>query len=430
METIITAVGIDVSKGKSTVAVMRPGGEVVVSPFDVPHTAADIAALAASLQAIEGEVRIVMEYTGVYYLPIARSLSDAGLFVSVVHAKLVHDFGNNSIRRGKTDRKDAVKIANYALANWTSLSQFLPENVIRQQLKTLNRQYSKFNSMKIALKNSLIALLDQTFPGLNTLLSNESRATDGHEKWIDFALRFWHRDCVAGLSQTKFTEAYRKWCKKTGYRAYDNKAELIYETAKMSVAVLPKDNLTKFIIVQSAGQLNAMLDAVFALQNEMNTLAARLPEYDVVMSMYGVGKTLGPQIIAEIGDVSRFHSKHALTAFAGLDAPPYQSGQFELKERKISKRGSPHLRRTLFCVMSVIIQGRPADDDVFRFMDKKRAEGKHYYVYMTAAANKFLRVYYGKVKLHVSELAEKTKDAPDSKADVLTAFGSVVCLPT
>ena len=77
-----------------------------------------------------------------------------------------------------------------------------------------------------------------------------------------------------------------------------------------------------------------MIDAVFALQNEMNTLAARLPEYDVVTSMYGVGKTLGPQIVAEIGDVSRFHSKHALTAFDGLDAPPYQSGQFELKERK------------------------------------------------------------------------------------------------
>ena len=123
-----------------------------------------------------------------------------------------------------------------------------------------------------------------------------------------------------------------------------------------------------------------------------------LPEYETVLAMFGVGKILATQLIAEIGDVTRFHSKRALTIFAGLDSPPYQSGQFESKARKISKRGSPHLRAALFRVASMLVINQPEDDAVFQFLCKKRAEGKHYYVYMTAAANKFLRCYYGRVR--------------------------------
>ena len=84
--------------------------------------------------------------------------------------------------------------------------------------------------------------------------------------------------------------------------------------------------------------------------------------------------------------------------------PPCQSGTFESKNRHISKRGSPRLRKTLFQVMSTIIQHAPTDDPVFQFLDRKRREGKHYYVYMTAAANKFLRIYYGTVMAYLKKL--------------------------
>jgi len=152
------------------------------------------------------------------------------------------------------------------------------------------------------------------------------------------------------------------------------------------------------MIKQATAQLNSLLETVFTLQNEMTRLASQLPEFDTVLAMPDVGKVLAPQLIAEIGDISRFHSKRALTAFAGLDSPPYQSGQFESRERKISKRGSPHLRRALFRVMTMILVNQPQDDEVYAFMCKKRAEGKHYYVYMTAACIKFLRRYYGRVR--------------------------------
>ena len=136
----------------------------------------------------------------------------------------------------------------------------------------------------------------------------------------------------------------------------------------------------------------------------MNILAEQLPEYSFVMGMFGVGPALGPQLIAEIGDVRRFHSKKALVAFAGIDAPPYQSGQMGVRSRSISKRGSSALRRTLFLVMIVYLQQSPEQEPIYQFMDKKRAEGKPYRVYMMASANKFLRIYYAIVKAHLEAL--------------------------
>ena len=133
----------------------------------------------------------------------------------------------------------------------------------------------------------------------------------------------------------------------------------------------------------------------------MNEAASKLPEYPVVMAMKGVGKSLGPQLMAEIGDVSRFTHKGAITAFAGVDPGVNESGSYEQKSVPASKRGSSTLQ-----VMDVLIKTKPQDDPVYLFMDKKRAQGKPYYVYMTAGANKFLRIYYGRVKEYLSSLPE------------------------
>ena len=96
----MNCVGIDVSKGKSMIAVMRPFGEVVVSPFEVLHTDSELSELARLLKSLDGETRVVMEATGNYHAPVAWLLHDAGLYVSVVNAMLVHDYGNNSLHDG------------------------------------------------------------------------------------------------------------------------------------------------------------------------------------------------------------------------------------------------------------------------------------------------------------------------------------------
>lgn len=399
----MNAVGIDVSKGKSMIAVMRPFGEVVVSPFEVRHTDSELSKLARLLQSLDGETRVVMEYTGNYHAPVAWSLHDAGIYVSVVNAMLVYDYGNNSLRRAKTDKKDAVKLANYALDHWLTLPRYVPEEDTRLMLKNCYRQYEQYSKLRTMLKNNLISLLDQVFPDANRLFTSPRRA-DGSEKWLDFIAAFWHCDCVCGLTEKAFTQRYQKWCKKRGYNFSEDKALNIYASACGHVSVMPKTDTAKLLIEQATAQLQAVSAALTALQKEMQSLAATLPEYPVVMEMFGVGPALGPQLMAEIGDVRRFHAKKALVAFAGIDAPPYQSGTVDVRSRRISKRGSSSLRRTLFLVMSVILQNSPPDEPVYQFMDKKRAEGKPYKVYMMAAANKFLRIYYAKVNRYLDAL--------------------------
>ena len=206
------------------------------------------------------------------------------------------------------------------------------------------------------------------------------------------------------MSVKAFTKSYEKWCRKLGYHFSENKALDVYASACGHICIMPKCESTKLMIQQAVVQLQASSCALAVLKKQMQDLASTLPEYPVVMQMYGVESTLGLQLIAEIGDVRRFHSKSALVAFAGIDAPPYQSGQIDVRSRSISKRGSSKLRRTLFLVMSVILQTSPLDEPIYQYMDKKRTEGKPYKVYMMASANKFLRRYYATVKAHLDKL--------------------------
>ena len=400
----MNAVGIDVSKRKSTVAILRPGGKVVVKPFDVPHFSADFQSLENLIRKLDGETRIVMECTGRYYEPIARELSQAGFFVSAVNPQIIRNFQgqDNPLRKVKTDKADSIKIARYTLDRWANLKQYSLMDELRSQLKTMNRQFDFYMKHKTAMKNNLISLIDQTYPGANTYFDSPARE-DGSQKWVDFIAAYWHVDCVRKKSLSAFTDHYQKWCSRRKYNFSKSKAEEIYGKAKGLIPVLPKDSFTKRIIKQAVDQLNAASQTVEQLRTLMNETASKLPEYPVVMAMKGVGLSLGPQLMAELGDVTRFTHRGAITAFAGVDPGVNDSGDYSQKSVHASKHGSPVLRKTLFQIMDILIKTKP-DDAVYRFMDKKRSEGKPYYVYMTAGANKFLRIYYGRVKEYLSSL--------------------------
>ena len=394
----MNAVGIDVSKGKSTVAVIQPFGVVIAEPFDVPHTDSDLKKLVTFIKSLSGETKVVMEYTGAYYEPIANALHNAGIFVSVVNPLLIDDYDTNRVRKVKTDRIDALKIASFALDKWMKLREYTPAETVRKTLKMMNRQCVRLNKILVMQKNSFIALLDCCFPNANTLFTSPRRESDGHEKWVDFVLKFPHADAVAKLSLSTFKSKYQSWCKKERYKYSESKAEQIHSYARTLVCTLPMTESVKKMITDSAKLLNSTLEAIADLHNEMDSLASQLPEYETVMSLFGVGKVICSQLIAEIGDVTKLKSRKSLVALAGIDPPPNQSGKVDPKSSSISKRGSPALRKTLFLIMTIYLQRQPVDEPVYQFLDKKRIEGKPYKVYMIAAAHKFLRIYYAKVK--------------------------------
>jgi len=393
----MNAVGIDVSKGKCMVAALRPFGEVALSPREVLHGAAALESLGYTIIGLGEDTRVVMEATGRYHEPVAAALHEMGIFVCVLNPIVIKQSGAGSVRKVKTDKKDALKIAKYGLDNWNDLREHTPMDSVRQQLKLFSRQYNLYMKTSISLQNNLISLLDKTFPGANTLFDSPARA-DGHQKWVDFVMDYWHCDCIARVSPKAFSERYQKWCKRKGYNYSAAKAEEVYAASAGHFTTLPKNDNTKLLITAAAGELIAAMKVLMTIKAETIRLAKQLPEFDTVLAIYGVGEITAAQLMAELGDVRRFANRGSIVAFAGIDPEVNQSGTYAVNSNPTTKRGSSHLRKTLFQVVSTYIKKSPADEPVYQFLDKKRAEGKPYYVYMTATANKFLRIYHARVR--------------------------------
>ena len=227
------SIGIDVSKETSTICMLRPYGEVVASPYEIAHTEPEVKALVRRILELEGgEVRVVMEATGGYHVPLLSSLKQAGLFVSVINPLAMKKYASSAIRKGKTDKLDSVRIANFGIDNWFKLSDYTAPDEIYGELRLLGRQYSHYITLKIASKLSLTNLLDQTMPGIKKLLTGSNHAeTPTKDKLSDFIEEYWHYDNITKKSEANFVASYCRWAKKKGYHASESKAKKIHAMA-------------------------------------------------------------------------------------------------------------------------------------------------------------------------------------------------------
>ena len=397
------SVGIDVSKGKSMVCIMKPGGEVLKTPFEMLHSMESILHLVKLINSYDEEVRVILEDTGHYHLPVVTLLVEKGIFTCCVNALRMKKFCSQSIRRAKTDKIDAVHIAQFGLTYWDELSPVKPPKAVYQELKVLARQYYQTVSMLVKAKVNLSNLLDQTMPGIKELMND----SPGNHKLTDFVKRYYHFGHILEMGEKRFTSDYCKWAKKQGYRVYERLASEILAVAQNSIPVLPNSPVTKVVVLEAVRVLHEIEISRDTILAQMQELAKSLPEFYVIREMACIGDTLAPRIIAEIGDIRRFKNKHSLIAYAGIDAPPYQSGAFNATERHISKRGNSYLRKTGYEIMQCLIQHKPIGDPVYEFIYKKRLEGKCGKKAMIAGLNKFLRIYYGRVTELYKEINEQ-----------------------
>lgn len=387
------SVGIDVSKGKSTVCILKPGGEILQSPFEINHTANELENLVTLIKSFDDEVRVVLEDTGHYHLPVVTPLVDNGIFVCCVNALRMKKFCSQSLRRAKTDKIDSIKIANFGLTYWSELTPTLPKDEVYQELKLLARQYYQTVSLLVKAKVNLNNLLDQTMPNIQTILVDNK----SNSKLTDFVARYYHYNHILEMGRQEFTTDYCAWAKEKGYRLNERKAAQIFALAQNGIPTLPNSISTQIAVSEAVKLIQSINESRNTILAQMQEFCKSLPEYYVIREMHGIGDTLAPCIIAEVGDIRRFKNKHSLIAYAGIDAPPFQSGAFNASERHISKRGNSYLRKTAFEIMQSLIQHKPSGDPVYDFIQKKRSEGKSAKEAMVAGINKFLRVYYGKV---------------------------------
>ena len=394
------SIGIDVSKEKSMVCVLRPYGEVIASPYEVQHTGNDLGELCKRILDFGEEVRVVMEATGAYHLPVLSCLNQTGIFVSVINPLVMKRYAGATLRKGKTDKMDSVKIANFGIDNWFKLQKYWPSDETYEELKILGRQYAHYITVKVESKLALTSILDRTMPGIKRLLQGKRSEQPTKDKLSDFVAEYWHYDNITEMSEDGFINDYSRWAKEKGYHQSEAKAKAIYHMACDGIPTLPSNaSSTKMLTLEAIRILRETNRTLETILSQMQAIATSLPEYSVIRAMPGVGDVLAPRLIAEIGDVRRFHNGSALVAYAGIDAPPFQSGTFTATKRNISKRGSSLLRKTGYEVMKCIKSSKPSQDTaVYDFMCKKEAEGKPKKVAKIAALNKFLRIYYARIK--------------------------------
>ena len=391
------SVGIDVSKEKSTVCVLKPYGEVVMMPRDVQHTESELAKLVKELQKLQEEVRIVMEATGAYHLSILSYMKENGFFVALINPLEMKRYRCQGIRNAKTDKIDSRIIAKYGIDFWYHLTDFKTSEQYYVELRLLGRQYRQYMKFRVENVLALANMLDQTMPGIKTLLGDWNKYT-GKDKLSDFAYEYWHFDNITKKTEKQFVESFTKWAKKKGYRQNESKAKQIYALAKEGIPTLPSSTpSTKMLVQESVKIVREVDNTLTQILTRMTEIAKMLPEYQVVHDMGGVGDALAARLIGEIGDVRRFHNAKALVAYAGIDAPPYQSGKFTGTDRHISKRGSSTLRKVGFETMTCLVMQKKTGDPVYDFIKKKQDEGKASKVARIAGFNKFLRIYYARV---------------------------------
>lgn len=389
------AVGIDVSKGKSTIAINQDGN-LIIKPFEIKHTKEGISKLLEKIKTIKKEeIKFVMEATGNYHLPVLTKLLELNYFVCVENAYLMKKYFDVNLRKAKTDKKDSIKLANYCLEKWNNLKRYSPQDLIYTNLKFLSRQYHQQTSLKIKAKMELNNLIELTFPYFTTPFNVDSQ----YLFMLDVYEKYFHPDLIKKKSKNKFIEDIEKIAKKRGHRTGMRVGILLYDLAQQTISTRPNNQYTQLAVTSCVNSLRFLEATTNDIITQMDELARKLPEFEIVSQMQGVGNKIRSRIIAEIGDIRNYKSAKSLIASAGIDTPPYQSGNFAAKNIHISKKGNKYLRKCGFEIMKSLKAIKPKNDStVYDYIIKKELEGKAVKVCMIAGLNKFLRIYYARVK--------------------------------
>lgn len=275
------SVGIDVSKGKSTVCFFKPGGEVLITPYEVTHTKDELGQLADRINSYGEEVRVVLENTGYYHWSVVKVLVDHGIFVSAVNPLKMKRFCSQNIRKVKNDRIDAIHIASYGLTYWHELIPIQSNEDTYRELLLLSRQYHNVISLLIKAKMNFGNLLDQVMPGITSIIRD-----DRGSKLTEFVKKYVHFQHIDSMGEARFVRDFCKWSQKQGYRVdHERQARKIFALVQNGIPVLPHTPTTKIVVLEALRRVNELENSRDIILAHMNELGKTLPEYSLISEM-------------------------------------------------------------------------------------------------------------------------------------------------
>lgn len=401
------SVGIDVSKEKFTVCALEQGSKIIWKPIDVYLNKKEVEELIEKLEKLKEEIKITMEATGKYHLPILYELKERGYFVSVINPLKMKQYCRAlNFRKAKNDKIDAKQIAEYGLMYWKELEDYKVDEENYRVLKELNRNYQHYMDLRINQMNFIDQTIHQTFPGIKKLIPHGS-GDFSKDKLLDFLEKWWHKDLVLEKTEEEFVEEYKTWAKEKRYHPNVDKAKAIYSLAEDSISTQPSHNSKIETNIREGINLIKKINQILnSILSQMVEISEPLEEYQEAKKFSGISDKLAVQIVAEFGNLLKFKNKKCLISFIGIDAPPYESGNFKADQRKISKRGNAILRKVGYQAMKCMMSTKNPENEIYNYMIKKEKEGKAKKVCKFAGLNKFLRIYYARVIISKAEKKE------------------------
>jgi transposase len=379
-------VGVDIAKHTHVASILNLSGEVLGKSFKFSNTAEGFERLISNVTAIcqdISQVRFGMEATGHYWLNLYTHLVDLGAVVHVINPIQSDALRGLYIRQTKNDAVDSVIIADVIRIGRYSESTISQPDLLA--LRDLSRQRFYLVDMISDLKRKVLALLDRVFPEYPTLFSDTFGSTS-----LELLSSYTTPEEILAVDTEKLCEVLRKASRG---RFKQDKALEIKETAKNSFGALLCTDSLSFMLKQFVEQiqfLECQLEELDSMISERLT-ALNSP----ITTITGIGDTLGAAILSVIGDINRFETPDKLAAFAGIDPTVKQSGQFSGTHNKMSKRGSPYLRRAIWLAATSAIFHDPA---LRAFYDRKKAQGKHHYTCVGYICRKLINIIFSVLK--------------------------------
>lgn len=376
-------VGIDIGKWNHQAAFLNTSGANAAKGLAFENTAEGFQSLLNSLEPFDKEQTVVgLEATGHYWLALFSFLVDNAWSVKVINPMQSDALRNINIRKTKTDRKDAVLIADVLRFGRYTETVLPEENLL--QLRELSRCRVGQVELVGNLKRKILGILDRIFPEFASCFSTVfgKAPTELLQEYAD----------PEELANCDVEQLVKILEKQSRGRHSETKARELKEKAAKSVGVRMALDALKFELKLLLQQMDFIKTQIKELDKFLKKL---MKEYEIIFSIPGISVTLGAAIIGEIGDINRFGTPQQLQAFAGMDPTVHQSGNFQGTQGKMSKRGSPFLRRAVYLAANA---ARRFDSVFKEHYGKMIARGKHPNQALGAVATKILRVIHAVLK--------------------------------
>ena len=375
-------IGIDIAKKNHEASIIDSSGKSLSKSISFPNSTKGIEKFnnfIAEFGVTTNNCIIGMEATGHYWISLFSYIVDLGFTCYVINPIQSDAFRKMYVRQTKNDSVDSFIIAQIMRFGEFSISNFSDENTFA--LRNLTRYRFALVDECSDWKRKLVAILDQVFPEYSSLFSN-IYGVASKELLSKYPLP---EDMLSIPAVELGNLLYE--CSKG--RLGINKAEEIQSRARETFGIKFAKRSFSFQIKQIISQISFLEEQLKEIEIEISCLLEDI--CPVITTITGIGSVLGASIVSEIGNISRFERANQLVAYAGLDTRIKQSGDFSATNTKLSKRGSPYLRRSIWLAATVAAFKDPALSIYYQGL---RARGKAHGTAIGAVARKLTNIIF------------------------------------